>query len=244
MSTLSKKCPRCSRANNDYRAINCYNCDCDISGVIPLPMGQHASKQVSSNSDGKLRCPQCNRSIIRNNYDQHVKVRCKNAPASAERTAYLKKQKKKREAANLNARVSQMATHRKLSPNEWTSIFCFIFALIVWVYIEISKNSSRSSSGSSSSYEYTPSTSSSSSSSSGSSSTVWTSSSNGYTWNKASYSSKMDICRGMASVSSKGNSANFYYDAFENFYDSTDPSILSTSMEDAYRLVEAASSAY
>ena len=91
-------------------------------------------------------------------------------------------------------------------------------------------------------YDYIPSTS--SSSSSGSSTTFWTLSSNGYTWNRASYSDKMDICQRMASVSSKGNPSKFYYDAFENFYDSTDPSILSTSMEDVGRLVEAASSAY
>jgi len=123
----------------------------------------------------------------------------------------------------------------------------FVFGSIGLLILlgQCNKSGSNSSSGgSSSSYEYTPSTSSSSSSSSGSSSTVWTSSSNGYTWNKASYSSKMDICRRMASVSNKGNTANFYYQAFENFYDSTDSSILSTSMEDASRLVEAASSAY
>jgi len=79
---------------------------------------QVASKQVNSNSDGKLRCPQCNRSISSKNYDQHVKVRCKNAPASAERTAYLKQQKEKREAANSNAPVSQIGTRRKLTEKE------------------------------------------------------------------------------------------------------------------------------
>jgi hypothetical protein len=71
----------------------------------------------------------------------------------------------------------------------------------------------------------------------------WTKWSNGRTWNSASDSDKMDLCRRLASVTTKGNSAAFYYDALNAFYKTTDSQILDTSLDDATRLIEAGSSA-
>ena len=93
-------------------------------------------------------------------------------------------------------------------------------------------------------HDYSPSTSSSTPSSNNSddyrsSTSSSMSNSNGYTWNRASYSEKMDICRRMARISTKGNTADFYYDAYENFYDSTDPFVLENSIDDMRVLFDA-----
>lgn len=78
-------------------------------------------------------------------------------------------------------------------------------------------------------------------SSSSKTSVTWGPSSNGFTWNNASYSDKMSICRRMERVSD-GSSAQFYFDAFESFYNTTDSSILSTTMDSYSRILDSVSS--
>ena len=73
--------------------------------------------------------------------------------------------------------------------------------------------------------------------------TAWTKWSDGRTWNSAPESDKRDLCTRLASVSTRGNSANFYYDALQELYNTTDPKILAVSLEDSTKLIEAGSSA-
>ena len=70
---------------------------------------------------------------------------------------------------------------------------------------------------------------------------TWTMASDGYSWNAAPESAKQQLCRALAANSRHGNSTAFFYDALGTFYDSTDPVILRTSLDDITRLTEAAS---
>ena len=70
----------------------------------------------------------------------------------------------------------------------------------------------------------------------------FTKSSNGYDWNSASEAEKRRMAAAMAEVSTQGNSANYYYDAFETFYDTNNPSIKRQKMADIHTLINAGSS--
>jgi len=70
----------------------------------------------------------------------------------------------------------------------------------------------------------------------------WTSISNGRSWNSAPESEKDDLCRRLATVSHKGNSAAFYKDALNALFNTDDPSVLRTSLDGATALIEASSS--
>lgn len=69
----------------------------------------------------------------------------------------------------------------------------------------------------------------------------WTMSSDGHSWQSASESAKQSLAKALAAKSQQGNSANFFYDALDSFYNSSDPAHLRTSLNDITRLTEAAS---
>jgi hypothetical protein len=64
---------------------------------------------------------------------------------------------------------------------------------------------------------------------------------NGHDWNLASESEKRSLCERFASRSAKGNSADFFYDALNAFYDTSDSGILATPCSDIAALSESAS---
>lgn len=66
--------------------------------------------------------------------------------------------------------------------------------------------------------------------------------SNGNTWRSASESDKRALCERLQLVSTKGNSANFYYDLLDSTYSTTDSYTLRQPINDVIRLGEAASS--
>lgn len=70
----------------------------------------------------------------------------------------------------------------------------------------------------------------------------WNSISNGRTWNSAPEGAKRNLCQRLATVTRKGNSAAFYYDALTSLFDTDDPYILNTSLDGATKLIEASSS--
>lgn len=72
----------------------------------------------------------------------------------------------------------------------------------------------------------------------------WNSMSNGRTWNLASESDKRDLCRRLSRASTKGNSANFFYDALNTLYTTTDAKTLDLSLDSATRMIEAASGTF
>lgn len=82
--------------------------------------------------------------------------------------------------------------------------------------------------------------SSSSSSSSSSNQSTLTGSMNGHAWNSASSASKQSLCLNMAKKLSDMGVANvssgFIYGALEEFYSSSEPSILNTSISDVAAL--------
>jgi len=68
----------------------------------------------------------------------------------------------------------------------------------------------------------------------------WNSSSNGHTWISAPDDKKWIICRGLASGSKRGHSSRYFYDAFNAFYDPSEPGTLDQSMESMSELIERA----
>ena len=71
----------------------------------------------------------------------------------------------------------------------------------------------------------------------------WKSTSDGLTWQSASYSAKQELCSDLARRSRKGNSSQFFYDALEAFYRGGNVEILRTKIDDISPLIEAGSSA-
>jgi len=65
--------------------------------------------------------------------------------------------------------------------------------------------------------------------------------SDGYAWNAASSSDKMKLCRQFAQISTHHCSANYFYDAFNEFYNTTDDGNLSQSIIQMAALFEEAS---
>jgi hypothetical protein len=70
---------------------------------------------------------------------------------------------------------------------------------------------------------------------------IFTTSSDGFTWRRASLEQKRALCKAMERSSLKGKSATFFYDALESFYSSTDPSVMRTRIGDTVALMEGAS---
>lgn len=70
----------------------------------------------------------------------------------------------------------------------------------------------------------------------------FTESSTGYTWNAASERDKMELCGRLARASAKGNSASFYYDAINTFYDSHDGGVLQQPLRLSIGLIDSGSS--
>jgi hypothetical protein len=64
---------------------------------------------------------------------------------------------------------------------------------------------------------------------------------NGYAWKSASRSEKMKLCREFAQISTHNCSANYFYDAFNAFYNTTDPDNLSMQILSMAALFEDAS---
>ncbi|MFH1800597.1 MAG: hypothetical protein ABH891_07130 [Candidatus Omnitrophota bacterium] len=58
----------------------------------------------------------------------------------------------------------------------------------------------------------------------------------GYAWQKANYEAKVNICQNLASIGK--HDWNFYYGAFNSFYDSSDSNVLSMSISRMYGLFE------
>ena len=77
-----------------------------------------------------------------------------------------------------------------------------------------------------------------------SSAVIFTSSSNGYDWEKADYQTKQQFCQTTAAAESKefnhDFTADFYYSALDSFYSSSDPNILNENIHQVIGLTTSA----
>ena len=65
----------------------------------------------------------------------------------------------------------------------------------------------------------------------------FTMSSNGYTWRSAPKSERMSLCRRLANQNSGRYTPEYFYDAFDEFYDSEDPNTLKQSLSEMTTLI-------
>jgi len=66
----------------------------------------------------------------------------------------------------------------------------------------------------------------------------WSNNSDGYTWESASYSEKMHLCKKLSLFSDNENSAQYFYDSLNEFYT---PDNLDTSIDTITSLIESVS---